>query len=241
MVTAKQAIETERQRQIDEGCWSADHDNWHGWRTLELAGRCYMGAWGPDDPLPSAWPFSPEWWEPGTRRRNLEKAGALCMAARDVASRQCDRLACDEIQRSILEAERRLGMVLSPHFCISDHHVKAIREMQEEVHSSCVEKGWYSDLDTGGPIERNVFEMISLMHSELSEAVEALRKGVKDRHLRARPGAEVEFADCIIRILDAAGYLGFDLAGAIQDKFAYNQTRKDHSLEERRKPGGRKI
>ena len=42
------------------------------------------------------------------------------------------------------------------------------------------------------------------MHSELSEALEADRKGLMDSHLPHRDGREVEFADLIIRVLDTA-------------------------------------
>lgn len=36
-----------------------------------------------------------------------------------------------------------------------------------------------------------------------------------------------------------AGAEGYDLAGAIAEKLAYNQQRADHRLENRAKPGGK--
>ena len=73
--------------------------------------------------------------------------------------------------------------------------------------------------------ERNDAEMICLMHSELSEALEALRKDKADDHLIFRPGVEVEMADCVIRILDYCYSRDLDLAGAIREKMLYNANR----------------
>ena len=99
---------------------------------------------------------------------------------------------------------------------------------------------WWHDMVTGEPLNRNIGELIMLMVSELSEAFEAERKDLMDDKLPHRPGAEVELADAIIRILDYAGYKGYDIDGAIREKRAFNKIRKDHSVEERMKPNGKK-
>ena len=106
-------------------------------------------------------------------------------------------------------------------------------------HGASVKAGWYTDRATGQPLSRNRAEMIALMHSELSEALEGERKGLQDDHLPHRPSAEVELADCVIRICDYAGAWGYDLAGAILEKLAYNAQRRDHTLEARREAGGK--
>lgn len=100
---------------------------------------------------------------------------------------------------------------------------------------------WWQDLRTGQPIERNVGELLALVHSELSEALEGHRKDLRDAHLPARPSFEVELADAIIRILDMAGGLGLDLGGALAQKLEYNWHRADHSHEGRRAPNGKKY
>lgn len=106
-----------------------------------------------------------------------------------------------------------------------------------KCHTASREAGWYSDLKTGQPIERNKGEMLCLMHSEISEAMEGERKNLMDDKLPHRPMAEVELADTIIRICDYAGYRGFDLAGAIQEKMEYNKSREDHKIENRKNNG----
>lgn len=83
---------------------------------------------------------------------------------------------------------------------------------------------WETFPDSDLP-KANVGEKIALMHSELSEALEADRKQVQDDKIPQFSGLEVELADCIIRILDFAGAYKLDLAGALRAKMLYNLTR----------------
>ena len=118
--------------------------------------------------------------------------------------------------------------------------IAGLRAAQELAHETATNAGWYKDPETGEDVERNFGEVVALMHSELSEALEADRKGLKDDKLPGRDGREVEFADCIIRILDTAAALGFDVPGAFIEKNRYNKTRADHKLENRA-DGGKKY
>lgn len=108
-------------------------------------------------------------------------------------------------------------------------------------HGLAVENGWWHDLETGKPLERNKGELLCLIHSEVSEALEGVRKNCNDDHLTDRKMEEVELADVLIRVFDYAGGFGLDVGGALIEKLQYNQTRKDHSKEERSKEGGKKI
>jgi hypothetical protein len=114
-----------------------------------------------------------------------------------------------------------------------------IQEAQILAHTTATNAGWYKDPVTGEDIDRNFGEVVALMHSELSEALEADRKGLKDDKLPHRDGREVEFADCIIRILDTAAALGLDVAGAVIEKNRYNRQRADHKIENRAAGGKR--
>jgi hypothetical protein len=75
---------------------------------------------------------------------------------------------------------------------------------------------WWHDLVTGERLDRNKGELICLMHSELSEAMEGERKNLMDDKLPHRKMAEVELADTLIRIFDYAGAYGYDLDGAVR-------------------------
>jgi hypothetical protein len=109
-----------------------------------------------------------------------------------------------------------------------------LRRIQAKLHSQAKDMGWHNK-------PREFGTMIALCHSELSEALEGARKSLMDDHLTNRPMAEVELADCIIRILDLAEREGFDIAGAIAEKHDYNRTRADHQLSNREKEGGKKF
>lgn len=111
--------------------------------------------------------------------------------------------------------------------------------LQNICHQLAKESGWWDDLLP--PPRGTVTEKLLLIHTEISEAVEGLRKDIMDDHLPHRKMFEVELADALIRIFDLGGAMGLDLGGAMEEKLAYNATRADHKLENRALEGGKKF
>ena len=85
-----------------------------------------------------------------------------------------------------------------------------LADLQDDIHATAQAHGFWESHNTG--------EKIALMHSELSEALEAAREG----NWAGRNGVAEELADTIIRILDFAAYHDIDLGVAILQKHFYN-------------------
>lgn len=116
--------------------------------------------------------------------------------------------------------------------------------LADQVHADNVKAGWWTDMHTGEDLhgKRNVPELLALVHSEISEALEGYRKKKADDHLTYRPNFRVELIDAMIRMFDILGSAdnAEHPAGAIfNEKRAYNANRADHKLENRLKDGGK--
>lgn len=107
-----------------------------------------------------------------------------------------------------------------------------IKDWQRAIHLWAIGKGFWEDENKppcptcGRDYKRNRGEIIALMHSELSEALEGLRHGnPPDEHIPQHRSLGVELADAVIRIFDTAEAEGIDLGAVIRDKHAFNEGR----------------
>jgi len=122
-----------------------------------------------------------------------------------------------------------------------------LNELRDKVHAYAVNKGFYeteNEIDSLGvynvtAIKHAFFaQKIALIHSELSEALEAdrnkfhadvenvmdgnrIRQTVFDVHVKDT--VEDELADAIIRILDLCGCLNIDIEKHVELKMKYNE------------------
>jgi len=87
----------------------------------------------------------------------------------------------------------------------------------KEAHDLAVEKGFYD-----GPTKREIPELLCLIHSEISEALEGYRNNIP---MNEKGWIGEELADAVIRIWDMCDYLGIDIEREVNKKHEYNKTR----------------
>ena len=119
----------------------------------------------------------------------------------------------------------------------------ALNTLRDAAHRNAVDKGFHNDRDEitellGGhiPLLTNygrvaVASRLALIHSEVSEALELIRKDDNVKHdTYAKDGKPIgfssELADIIIRVLDLSGLLGINIGKAVVEKLEYNASRE---------------
>ncbi len=115
---------------------------------------------------------------------------------------------------------------------ISTAFIASLSELAREAHANSRAKGFWSIADEIKQHPRAAeleimwkLSRIALMHSEASEALEGIRKDLKDDHLPHRSMEVAELADVVIRIMDYAGAYDLPLAEVVLEKMAYNAGR----------------
>lgn len=96
-----------------------------------------------------------------------------------------------------------------------------INDLAEECHKISKEHGFWPEGK-----ERNFGESLCLVHSEISECLEGMRKGnIADEHCPKFSSCEIEISDAIIRLMDLCHGMGYDLGGALIAKMEFNRGR----------------
>lgn len=118
--------------------------------------------------------------------------------------------------------------------------MKSLNELRDEAYGTAKEHGWHEgEQDT---VDHRLSE-IALMHSELGECTEAIRKNnwtmlkpvikelggiskVGDKEfMYVKDTVEDELADVLIRVLDFCGAEGIDIESHVAKKMEYNKAR----------------
>ena len=85
----------------------------------------------------------------------------------------------------------------------------------EEIHTYAKDKGWWDN-------ERPIPELLCLVHSEISEALEGYRNHVADGE---KGCLAEELADAVFRIWDMSAALGIDIVKEVEKKHKTNLNR----------------
>ena len=114
-----------------------------------------------------------------------------------------------------------------------------LKALQADIHATALDKGWWDDRNNLISLAKShhpstakyaksavVGSALALIHSEVSEALEADRNGDKpDDKIPEYTGMEAELADVMIRIYDLAEAFGLRVNEAMIEKIQMNKSR----------------
>lgn len=136
--------------------------------------------------------------------------GKIFWKGREVETDEGLREAMKDLQRSLSSLAMRPEAMLR----------EALSDYGRRCFNNSAEHGFWDE----GPA-RNKGEMIALMHSELSEMLEGVRKPSADSHCPEYSNEAIEAADLLIRLLDYAHGWEIPLGEAMIAKMEFNKGR----------------
>ena len=114
-----------------------------------------------------------------------------------------------------METPKQVGIDAS----LEADFIRSMRWAMHVAHAISAAHGFHSP-------EPSSVECLALVHTEVSEMVEALRAhNPPNPHVAGFSEAETEAADIVIRLLDLCRREWWDLAGAIMAKMRFNDQR----------------
>ena len=116
----------------------------------------------------------------------------------------------EAVKRDAVEFHRSMAPMVQP----------LLRSLSQQLHSWFKHQGFWplDHVATEELVKLKKSSAIALIHSEISELLEAVRKGDRDNEAE-------ELADTLIRMLDYAGGFGIDLGQAFTRKMFENLNR----------------
>lgn len=147
------------------------------------------------------------------RLTNTNTEGTRAAAAKSDAQAQYTALTEDQRQWHLQQIGAKI-QTLRPTFVV------LVNQLQELIYEAMTVQGfWDGD-------QRNFGSKTALIHSELSEMLEANRKAIEhDDKVPQYAGEEAEAADTLIRLLDLAAGFNLRLGDAVIDKMMVNLSR----------------